>query len=423
MPKRLNARRPAPALLAMLLLGCSGLPVETVPNPRSIEHPSEATVAAVDAVLQAIDDQYPRSRPLSEETRRRIREIADDHPKLVRQILDTLDVAAPADGARLVRAVGALGADAAEAVPKLMELRFGGGELAAVAAAALADMGPPAVRAYSEKVRHGGPREAAASAAALASPQLLPYSGEAGPVLRERMTQQEDVDDLLEWARYAAAVSSSPERFRGEYRDISPMSDKAPAAVNEIYAEFRQSREAQAVLSSIRTAADSEDINIAFKAVQLLPLFGVPAEQAVPSAVQLYARAAREDELGLGAVGFFQFFAAYGRAAVPPLITLATSGDDALVRKVAVGFLALRDPMGENRSALSPEVVPTLIKVLMNDRNADVRGAAISALSAIWPSTDLTIDALQQASVNDDSVEVRAKAKAALKRIADAAQE
>jgi hypothetical protein len=93
---------------------------------------------------------------------------------------------------------------------------------------------------------------------------------------------------------------------------------------------------------------------------------------------------------------------------VPELLTTARTDGDENKRYDAVAELRDYDPK------LFPQIVPTLIEVLMNDKKASVRSEAAQTLSKLRPVSREVAEALEHARDKDASLRVRMQARNSL---------
>jgi hypothetical protein len=93
---------------------------------------------------------------------------------------------------------------------------------------------------------------------------------------------------------------------------------------------------------------------------------------------------------------------------VPELIRTVQSDGDEDKRMAAAAQLREFDP------AQFPDVVPTLIEVLLNDKKPGVRAEAAQSLGKIRPVSDKAGMALEQALAKDSSMRVRLQARSVL---------
>jgi hypothetical protein len=93
---------------------------------------------------------------------------------------------------------------------------------------------------------------------------------------------------------------------------------------------------------------------------------------------------------------------------VPELIRAVQSDGDEDKRMAAAAQLREFDP------AQFPDVVPTLIEVLLNDKKPSVRAEAAQSLGKLRPVSDKAGMALEQALAKDSSMRVRLQARSVL---------
>jgi hypothetical protein len=93
---------------------------------------------------------------------------------------------------------------------------------------------------------------------------------------------------------------------------------------------------------------------------------------------------------------------------VPELIAIARTNGDENRRIEAVEELRTYDP------TLFPQIVPTLVEILMHDKKPGVRAEAASSLSKMRPVSQQAGQALEYARDNDPSMRVRLSARTSL---------
>jgi hypothetical protein len=93
---------------------------------------------------------------------------------------------------------------------------------------------------------------------------------------------------------------------------------------------------------------------------------------------------------------------------VPELITIVRTDGDENKRADAIEELRQFDP------TTFPEIIPTLIDALHNDKKAAVRAGAAQTISKLRPVSQTAGDALEQALDKDNSMRVRISVRSAL---------
>ena len=321
---------------------------------------------------------------VSPSTARDMRHLFDSQPDFLRCL-----VGAAADShrdsyerARLIRAVGTLGSDAAPAVPALVAMlaqedppvpASTGGSCAVT----LRAIGRPAVPPLLALVKDGSPEESETALGILRG--MGGAARPALPLLLDRLpgvTNGRELMDLLE-----------------DVREIDPGALRSP--------------QARAQLPRLLAAVGVETSGSALYMLRLLRLMGGTAEQVVPAAVGVLARSLGSGPTGLGGLPALDTVRAYGHRASPLLAALADDPDPR-TRQAAVLLF------GSGGVARGEDV--RLIATKLDDPSIYVRRAAAATLGQLKSGAKPAIPMLQRVAA-DPQLGIVFEARRAVRRI------
>jgi hypothetical protein len=370
-------------------------PADANRPPRSSHDPS------VRAIVEAIQS-YAFSDLLGydDATTKAVRDVLARDPQLVRKIMTAMDEAPYVERMKLMRALGILQMDAAEAAPKLVDIVMAhvsdktdeGQNTLGMARLASQKMGPRAANAYAGFVRNGTPAQARLALTTLRDQRMglegLDALQPLVPVVHQRVKAAVESGDVLEVLIWIETLSPGG---------------------SSILRDSEAGRAAQPII--LAAAESNNDPNVRTRAVAAMPAIGIPAKQGIPIALRHYVRVDRENPDVRKQNGLYvPVLYAYRGEAVEPLTQLARYAKDAAEREAALELLIYQDPLRRRPQPRVKNPDSILLESLAKDLSPQVRQTAARLLGALKARSPDALKGLELAAKEDLDPAVRASA-------------